>query len=191
MFDIPCVLFAGGKSSRMGEDKALLPFGSFSTLTEYQHTRLSKIFKNLFISCKNSSKFSFSAEFILDDANVSVYAPTSGFIASFKKLQTDRFFAISVDTPFIGLEEIRQLIEADLPHNDATIAKTSLGTHPLCGIYHASLLDSFLEMQKENNHKLGYLLKQANTSYVTFENENAFLNLNHSHEYIEALKQLS
>ncbi|HIP14156.1 MAG TPA: molybdenum cofactor guanylyltransferase, partial [Sulfurimonas autotrophica] len=26
MFDIPCVIFAGGKSSRMGENKTLLPF---------------------------------------------------------------------------------------------------------------------------------------------------------------------
>ncbi len=30
--DIPLVIFAGGKSSRMGKDKALLPFGGYSTL---------------------------------------------------------------------------------------------------------------------------------------------------------------
>ncbi|MFY4863348.1 NTP transferase domain-containing protein, partial [Aliarcobacter butzleri] len=26
-FEIPCVILSGGKSSRMGEDKSLLPFG--------------------------------------------------------------------------------------------------------------------------------------------------------------------
>lgn len=43
LLDIPCVIFAGGKSSRMGEDKALLPFGNFKTLTQYQLTRLQKV----------------------------------------------------------------------------------------------------------------------------------------------------
>jgi len=36
------IIFAGGKSSRMGRDKALLPFGGYDTLTEYQYRRLSQ-----------------------------------------------------------------------------------------------------------------------------------------------------
>jgi len=67
MFNIPCVIFAGGKSSRMGENKALLPFAGFETLTEYQYTRLSKIFSSVYISCKDKSIFSFDANFIEDD----------------------------------------------------------------------------------------------------------------------------
>ena len=47
MIDIPCVIFAGGKSSRMGEDKALLAFGEFPTLTQFQLNKLQKIFKNV------------------------------------------------------------------------------------------------------------------------------------------------
>jgi len=74
MFQIPCVIFAGGKSSRMGEDKSLLPFGSFSTLTEFQLNRLQKMFKNIYISCKKSSKFDFNADFIEDISQNSVYA---------------------------------------------------------------------------------------------------------------------
>ena len=47
MLDIPCVIVAGGKSSRMGRDKALLPFGSFPTLTQYQLARLQNNFSSL------------------------------------------------------------------------------------------------------------------------------------------------
>jgi len=43
-FDIPCVILCGGKSSRMGEDKALLPFGEYSTLVQYQYERLQSVF---------------------------------------------------------------------------------------------------------------------------------------------------
>jgi len=195
MITIPCVIFAGGKSSRMGEDKALLPFGSFSTLTEYQYTRLSKIFTNVYISCKHKNKFNFSKEndsanFIEDLPSEDTYAPTIGFISAFKTLQVNTFFAISVDSPFINEKIIQALIDADTAKSDATIAKTEYGMQPLCGIYHNSLEEKFQEMQKENNHKLGFLLKNSQTTYVYFKDETPFLNLNHPHEYQTALQRV-
>jgi len=191
MYDIPCVIFAGGKSSRMGEDKALLPFATFSTLTEYQYSRLKKIFTNVFISTKSSDKFNFEANFILDLQDSSnQYAPTSGFIAAFSQLNVDRFFVLSVDSPFIGKYEIQRLIDSDKDNYDATIAKTDRGMQPMCGIYHSSLSKSFTNMHKSQNHKLGFLLKNSLTNYLYFEDETPFLNLNHPYEYQEALNRV-
>jgi len=188
MLDLPCVIFAGGKSSRMGEDKALLPFANSSTLTEYQLQKLQKLFKNVYISCKSKNKFDFDASFIEDvKTNEDIFAPTTGFVAIFKELKEERFFAISVDSPFISKEIIEKIIEKDSLHVDATIAKTAFGMQPMCGIYHRSLEKKFLYMLKENNHKLGYLLKTSNTNFIEFEDEKAFLNLNNPQEYQEAL----
>ena len=183
----PCILFAGGKSSRMGTDKALLPFASFTTLTEFQYTRLKKIFQNVYISCKNSDKFDFEADFIEDSVQTDVFAPTAGFIATFSALQTEKIFVLSVDTPFINADIIKKILEADTENSDAVVAKTEEGMQPLCGLYHASLVDSFEKMQANNNHKLGYLLKNSRTTFVFFEAHEAFLNLNHPHEYKKAL----
>ena len=188
MLDISCVIFAGGKSSRMGEDKALLPFSSYKTLTEFQYSRLKKIFKNVYISCKDKKKFNFDAEFIQDVETESIYAPTAGFVSMFEKLKDESFFVLSVDSPFIGKEEIYQLIDSDSPNYDATIAKTEFGIQPMCGIYHRSLHSKFNTMLNENNHKLGFLLKSSNTHYLHFDNEKPFMNLNHPHEYQEALR---
>ena len=188
MHTIPCVIFAGGKSSRMGEDKALLPFDVFSTLTEYQYSKLSKIFQNVYISTKNKSKFHFSASFIEDMEEAShIYAPTAGFIAAFKTLSSDAIFVISVDAPFIREETIAELISKDRDIYDATIAKTQRGIEPMCGIYRRSLLNSFLKMQDTNSHKLGLLLKNTHTQYIEFKNEKTFLNLNNPQDYKEAL----
>jgi len=188
MLNIPCVIFAGGKSSRMGEDKTLLPFAGFSTLTEYQYSRLSKIFKDVYISTKFQNKFHFHANFIVDNLeDETLYAPTSGFISAFETLKTEKIFVLSVDAPFVGENEIQKLLNADKDDKDATVAQTPRGVEPMCGIYHRSLLDSFLNMQKKNSHKLRYLLKNSKTHYVHFEDERLFLNLNHPHEYKEAL----
>jgi len=185
LYNIPCIIFAGGKSSRMGEDKALLPFSIFKTLTEFQYSRLKKIFKNVYISCKDKSKFNFEANFIEDkDA---VYAPTTAFVSIFHELKEEKFFVLSVDTPFIDTSIIEKVIESDKNNYDATITKLNQKMQPLIGIYHRSLQKEFEAMLSNDNHKLGKLLQKVNTHYISFENEKSFLNLNHPEEYQKAL----
>ncbi len=187
MFNIPCVIFAGGRSSRMGEDKALLPFSSSPTLTEYQLNKLQKLFKNVYISCKTKDKFDFDANFIEDIPTQNIFAPTTGFVAIFKELKDEKVFVISVDSPFISEKEISKLVDADDNSVDATIAKTDAGIQPMCGIYHRSLEANFIQMLEEDNHKLGFLLKNSNTKYIRFKDEKPFLNLNNPDEYKQAL----
>lgn len=47
-----CVILAGGKSSRMGRDKTLLPFGGFATLAHYGAHKFERIFERVFVSSK-------------------------------------------------------------------------------------------------------------------------------------------
>jgi molybdopterin-guanine dinucleotide biosynthesis protein A len=44
-------------------------------------------------------------------------------------------------------------------------------------------------MQTHNDHRLGKLLSNSKTRYVEFDNEELFANLNHPHEYQEALSR--
>ena len=171
----------------MGADKALLPFSSFKTLTEFQYHRLKKIFQNVYISCKTKEKFDFEADFIEDSAQTDVFAPTAGFIAAFSALQTEKIFVLSVDTPFVNEKIIKKILDADSKNSDAVVAQTQEGIQPLCGLYHASLVESFVQMQENNKHKLGYLLKNSKTTFVFFKEKEAFLNLNHPDEYQKAL----
>ncbi len=187
MFKTPCVLFAGGKSSRMGEDKSLLPFGDFETLTEFQYSRLSQIFSHVYISCKDKNKFHFNAKFIEDSKTSGTYAPTLGFISAFESLG-ESFFAISVDSPFVDIEIIKRILSADKETDDATIAKTDEGVQPLCGVYHPTLLPAFKDMLTKETHKLGFLLKNVKTQFLDFQDTKKFLNLNHPHEYQKALQ---
>lgn len=188
MFSLACIIFAGGKSSRMGEDKSLLPFGKFTSLTEFQYQRLTPLFARVAISTKTADKFDFNADFILDPQEVE-YAPTAGFVSAFREIMDERIMVLSVDTPFVDEPIFQALIDADNGQLDAVIAKTSEGSHPLCGIYHRSLLGEFERMLAEGDHRLGKLLANSKTLYVDFADEAPFANLNHPHEYQEALSR--
>jgi len=183
-----CIIFAGGKSSRMGEDKSLLPFGGYPTLAQFQYTRLQALFSRVSISAKNREKFGFDAEFI-DDPEGADFAPTAGFVSAFRNIPDDRIMVLSVDTPFVDQRVFQALIDSDSPEADAVIAKTAGGVHPMCGIYHRSLLGEFERMLEEKDHRLGKLLGSSKTVYVEFPEEEPFANLNHPHEYQEALSR--
>ena len=187
MFNTPCVIFAGGKSSRMGEDKALLPFAGKPTLIQYQYERLQKIFKNVYISCKDPKKFDFQANFIEDISKEDIFAPTIGFVSIFNLLHVNEIFVLSVDTPFVGEQEINKILEHKDQGFDAIIAKTQDTLHPMCGLYNRRLHGTFQNMLQTNQHKLTKLLQDANTLFVEFNNESNFLNLNNPSQYQEAL----
>lgn len=189
MYTIPCIIFAGGKSSRMGQDKSLLPFGDYPTLAEFQYRRLQTLFERVCISAKEADKFDFNADVIPDIVETGIYAPTAGFVSVFQHLNEERIFVLSVDTPFVGEDEIAQLIDADGEELDAVIARSASGSHPMCGIYHRSLLPAFVRMVQEDDHRLDKLLKKSHTRYVEFSDEEAFTNLNHPDEYQRALEK--
>lgn len=184
-YDIPAVLFAGGQSSRMGKDKTLLPFAGYGSLSEFQYIRLSKLFKKVYISAK-ANKFDFQAELIEDRYEVS--SPLAGIISVFETLDADEVFVLSVDAPFVD----KKVIETLMQHrgHDAIIASTAGGKQPLCGIYRRSILPMAQENFKAEDHRIGNLLNRVDTKFVFFEEEAAFSNLNHPHEYEEALKRI-
>ncbi len=178
------VIFAGGKSSRMGEDKSLMPFGGYKSIAEYQYEKLSKIFDKVYISTKED-KFDFKANLIYDKYPES--SPLVGLVSLFDTIKEDKCFVLGVDVPFIDEVIINILMkESD---NITTIAKSPNGLEPLCGVYNRSILPLAKELLKDNNHKLNYLLKESNAKSIYFDNKDAFQNLNFIDDYKEALSK--
>ena len=182
---IPAVIFAGGKSSRMGTDKATLPFGNYGSLAEYQYRRLTRLFRDVYIGSK-TDKFDFEAPLILDRCEAS--SPMAGLVSAFETLKkADAIFVLSVDAPFVDESIISELICTD-GNADAVIARCCQKLQPLCGLYRRSVLPYAKSALEADKHKMGRLLEELNTHYVSFEEKKAFLNLNRPEEYEAALK---
>lgn len=187
-FSTPCVILAGGKSSRMGKNKALLPFGGYSSLAEYQYRRLQEIFESVYISTKDSSIFEFEAEFIEDDSETS--APGVAINTLFNELYAHEIFLITVDAPFVSFKTIGEILERGKEGHEAVLAKTPAKKHYLIGLYKESILPRLEELLEEKNYKLSALVESSETLFVDFLDEEEFSNLNTKEEYQAALAKL-
>jgi molybdopterin-guanine dinucleotide biosynthesis protein A len=184
-YTMPAIIFAGGKSSRMGKDKALLPFAEYNTLSEFQYNKLSSLFEKVYISSKEE-KFDFAATVITDRYDES--SPLVGIISLFDTLDADELFILSVDAPFVDEKIIEVLFKHADEKADAVIAQSPSGVQPLCGIYRRSILPLAKKYLTEENHRLNDLLGEAHTQFVRFDDDIPFINLNHPQEYEDALK---
>jgi len=179
------VIFAGGKSSRMGEDKALLPFADYPTLTEFQQDKLSALFDKVYLSAKEN-KFDFDCMVIED--NYTENSPLVGLISVFETLKAEEIFILSVDAPFVNKETIEKILKHNESKFDVIVAQSPSGVQPLCGLYKRSLLPLAYTQLEKGNHRLSDLLRLANTLFVEFDEDGPFTNLNHPGEYQQALK---
>ena len=182
------VILAGGKSSRMQRDKALLPFGDVNSLAEFQYERLSKFFSHVYISSKNN-KFDFDVEVIedrYDDAS-----PLVALVSIFETLkEIDEVFLLSVDAPFVDKSVIDKLYKNNASV-DVIVAESKSGLEPLCAIYKRSCLVEAKRALIENRHRLHALFEKLNVKRVKIEDASVFMNLNYPSEYEEAQKRLN
>ncbi|ADV45290.1 molybdenum cofactor guanylyltransferase MobA [Nitratifractor salsuginis] len=180
------VILAGGRSSRMGEDKALLPFGECSTLAEYQYRRLQALFPRVWLSSKED-KFPFQAPIIEDRG--SVHSPLVALRSLLSRIPAEAAFILGVDLPFVD-ERVIETLKAQYnrhPKAEAVIPRSPRGVEPLCGIYTTALLPRIEAHLAAQNHKLQELLASEGVIEVPFESEEPFLNLNRPEDYKRAL----
>lgn len=169
----------------MGRDKALLPFGGFKTLTQFQLAKFKPHFKNVYIGCKHKSKFNFTANFIEDIPRYKDSAPHIGLISAFEQLDTDAIFVLSVDAPFFNIEQFEKLYDQIGAH-DAIVAKSPNGKQPLCAIYKRAILPDLKALTREKKYRFAYLFEKIDLHFVQFEDENIFTNLNTPEDYEKA-----
>ncbi|WP_033618894.1 molybdenum cofactor guanylyltransferase MobA [Helicobacter pylori] len=188
--NIPCVLLAGGKSSRFvingaQSNKALMPFGSYCSLLEYQYTRLLKLFKQVVISAKKS--YTLNAPYLLEKES-DLFSPLVGIYNAFLTLQTPYIFFIAIDTPLVSFESIKALCQ--IQNFSVVYAKDPTKEHYLISLWHQSILKALFYALKIHNYRLSDLVKNASSIAINFDKKEEFLNLNTLKDYELAVQIL-
>lgn len=188
--NVPCVLLAGGKSSRfiindVPINKTLMPLKSYPSLLEYQYTRLLKLFKQVIISAKKS--YELNAPYLLEKES-GLFSPLFGIHNAFLTLQTPYIFFIAIDTPLVSFESIKVL--CGIQNFSVVYAKSPTKEHYLISLWHQSTLNALNYALKTQNYRLSDLIKNASSTAIHFDKEEEFLNLNTLKDYELAVQIL-
>lgn len=183
-------VLAGGRSSRMGSDKALLPLQGQTLLQRALRTAVSAGERVTIVGSQQLyGAFAETIEDIYPDCG-----PLGGIHAALNATRTDLNLILSVDMPAMTADFLQWLSgRAANCRELAVVPYAAGGPQPLCAIYHQSLRPLAEEALKSGDYKIGNMLTLAPTCFINEEeicaagfSPGIFRNVNTREEY-EAL----
>lgn len=122
---------AGGLSTRMGRDKALLPWEG-STLLDHAIARLAAVCGDVRILCGSARRYEDRGRPVVVDA-IPDGGPLAGIAAGLESAGDAAGLYLGVDLPLVTVALLAAL--AALEDADAVVPVTPGGPEPLCAVY--------------------------------------------------------
>jgi len=164
MHPVTGFVLAGGKSSRMGSNKALLTLQG-ATLLQRTHQLLQSVCERVFIlgQRKLYGDFGECIEDVYPDCG-----PLGGIHAALLNSPTEFNLITAVDTPFLTLEFLGHIVER-ARESQAVVTTPCLGGHdqPLCSVYSREFLSIAEAALKTGNYKIVPLFPKDRTLTIS------------------------
>jgi FdhD protein len=181
-------ILAGGTSSRMGRNKALLEVNG-SSIIAHTYRTLANLFQEVIIVTNTPDDYRF-----IPCRKVPDIYPDTGSIAGLHSAlansRTERTFVTACDIPFVDHHIIRHLCSLLEDTHDAVIPFSEGGQEPLHALYRSKCKDLFERAINNSELKIIDILPQLNKRTVTWDemrsvegSDVAFLNVNTPEEY--------
>ena len=196
------VLLCGGLSTRMGTNKAFLPFGEY-TLIEYQVRRFRPNFEKIYLSVPKMTDFWRTLAEKLDCQAISdrieKIGPLGGLYSCLSAVSEDLLFFTPVDAPFTSTDAaltlcqiLEQSIDTDLVKYACVLEHPTRGKQPLSAAYAKTCLPNIERMVREENYRLRQLLTPEHTIIADIlVPQEHFYNMNDMPSYYHALQMLA
>jgi molybdopterin-guanine dinucleotide biosynthesis protein A/molybdopterin converting factor small subunit len=139
------VILGGGKSSRMGRTKALLPFDGEPLILHIAH-KLKSIFSDLVVVAAPDQELPAAGAKLVRD-EVAYQGPVGGIYYGLREAAGEFCFITSCDVPFLSIDLIRYLVSL-IEDNDIVAPYWQDRFQPLCAVYRRSVLP-LLQQQLE------------------------------------------
>jgi molybdenum cofactor guanylyltransferase len=186
------IILAGGKSSRMGRNKAFLEWEG-RPLIERSLQVFRSIFSEIMISTNHPELYEQYGEKMVTDIFLD-QGPLGGLHACLREARYDYSLFVACDMPFINSEVIRFL--AGLTGEEmAIVPKLSDGVHPLHAFYHRGCIPILEKRLEAKRLKLINIFDEFPVRYVSEQEfrwfpdiKRVFSNVNTLQEW-EELKQ--
>jgi molybdopterin-guanine dinucleotide biosynthesis protein A len=152
----PALILAGGKSSRMGSDKLLLPFGG-DTLLAHILARLVPQVSTITLNAGPGLSPAHGIR-VVPDTLPGQPGPLAGVLAGLRDLaerQTGDTHLLTVpsDVPFFPTDLVARLQEPAPDTNGITIAASDGRTHPVFGLWPVALADDLEDCLRDPQNR--------------------------------------
>jgi len=181
---------AGGRSRRMGRDKALLPWAG-TTLLDHAIARLGAVCDEVRVLSGSEARYRDRGRPVDLDA-VPDAGPLAGLAIALAVAAPREALLLGVDMPFVTADLLRGLRDA-LPGWDAVVPATKGGPEPLCAVYGAACLEPVRAALAAGDLKMTAfwsavrVRKLAGAELAAFgDPDRLFRNLNHPSDYAAA-----
>ena len=155
---LSAVLLAGGKSRRMGRDKAAILFRD-SPLWRHQLETLRKLEpKELLVSAQGDPPWRPADVEFVADAQPS-RGPLSGIAAALSRTESEHLLALAIDMPFMTDDYLRELFKQSQP-GCGVVPMFDNRAEPLSAIYPREATVDFTNALAGNNFSLQPLVEK-------------------------------
>ena len=168
-------ILAGGASSRMGQDKSLLPLGG-KPLIRSIHEQLLQWFDDILIGTNEPSRLAFLGGRIVADL-VPGQGPLMGIRSVVEAARHQRVFVTACDIPVIDLDTVvRMLVLAE--RFDCVIPRSAAGLEPLFAVYRKSAIPAMREALTAGERRISVIFPRVRTGYCDLGRARWYRNLN-------------
>jgi len=188
------LVLAGGKSSRMGQDKSVIAYHG-KPQVDVAFELLSLVCAKVFLSNRrDQSNIEAHKKFhqLHDEPELEGKGPLGGILSAMKKYPDVSWFVLACDLPFVNQKAIKQLLKDRDPQKIATAYKSSHDglPEPLCALWEAGHYKDVLKFFKEGIHCPRKVLIRSNAHLLEPSDPKALDNINDLEEYKQAVKIL-
>ncbi|MDR3354019.1 MAG: molybdenum cofactor guanylyltransferase [Synergistaceae bacterium] len=178
------VVLAGGRSSRMRTDKALLMLGEKNFLETILRTL--SIFPDVMISAADSERYKKIHARIVADIYRET-GPIGGIYSSLVAGEHEYLFVTACDTPFLSVSLIDEICRAAEGFQCCVAREGNGRVHSLCGVYHKSMIPILKEQIENGRYKIALAYDKIRIKYFDLSPQQTaeLKNFNTKEEYME------
>ena len=162
--DVTAFILAGGKSTRMGADKAFVIFDGGTLLA-----RALEVVRSVTSDVRivgNASKFASFASVVEDIFREC--GPLGGIHAALRASRTELNVILAVDLPFVSPALIEYLIKRarECAAARVTVAQADGGRQPLCAVYRRAFADAAEQALLAGHYRIDALFEAGNAKVI-------------------------
>ena len=184
------VILAGGKSSRIGIDKLLLPVYE-QPMIERVLSVLNEVFEQILIVGKPSTYLECLEPFVVVEDQIRGIGPIGGIYTGLQYMEGEYGFFVACDMPFLDASLIRQQVRwAEKGAGDAVVPRYGHLLEPLHGVYSKRCLKPASMLIQQGDYRIRRLYDLVSVRYLDIESEEVFRRAFYNINTMEAWQEI-